>query len=381
MTSTASETFQQLVQKLYHSHLNFYLTETPYSAQIVIRKRFLKDTNGPSPSFSPTSIQTEEVDRLHNQVLDLQKTAERLNKTIESLESKKAQAEAQAVKTHEIKTTEISVLKNSYKKSEDTIKALKKDLDDKQKDVKGKEKIIHELELKCENLITNIKNHKAELTKVKKENKKLLKHKTKTDQQFSSDSNQNIRAKAYSDHEKLSSSIGGIAPVSISNTSSSSDTPCLELLDTTAVKLDYTAVASAWPSSSPRGSGPSTPPCNPPLPDPTSDSPRTPPVIPKIPACSENQTVVENDSLESKKVKRKSLLSEEVQEILKNDKLDFAKLVEAVRNNKLPSDLLENDDDEFNYEEYPDEYCNIHDVTDEAIENDVTNEDESNLTV
>ena len=83
----------------------------------------------------------------------------------------------------------------------------------------------------------------------------------------------------------------------------------------------------------------------------------------------------------AKKVKPKSLLSEEVQEILKNDKLDFAKLVEAVRNNKLPSDLLENDDDEFNYEEYPDEYCNIHDVTDEAIENDVTNEEEFNLTV
>ena len=71
---------------------------------------------------------------------------------------------------------------------------------------------------------------------------------------------------------------------------------------------------------------------------------------------------------------------------MRNDKLDFAKLVEAVRNNKLPSDLSENDEDDddygsFNYEEYPDEYWNIHDVTDDTLENDVTEEDLSNSTL
>ena len=385
MTSIESETFQQLVMKLYQSQLNFHLTETPYSAQIIIRKSFLKDKIGPSPWFSPTSVQNEEVETLHTQVIDLQKTVESSNRMIEILESKLAKAETEALKTLEIKATEISVLKSSLKKSEDVVKSLKKDLDEKHKDVKGKEKAIQRLELKCENLSTNIKNHKAELTKVKNENKKLLKCKAKTEKQLGKDFNQNIPAK---DERNLNvtpcSLIGGIAPVSPSNTSSSSNTPPCELLDTAtaaaAVEIDHTTAPSACPSST-QPCGPSSPPCNLPLPGPTSVSPRTPPRNEHLTlACGENQFVVENDLLEDKKVKSKNLLSEEVQEILKNDKFDFAKLVEAVRNNKLPSDLSENDANEddyssFNYEEYPDEYWNIHDVSDDAIENDVTEED------
>ena len=88
--------------------------------------------------------------------------------------------------------------------------------------------------------------------------------------------------------------------------------------------------------------------------------------------------MVENKTY-GKEVKRKSLLSEEVQEILKSDKLDFAELVEAVRNDKLPSDQLEDEENDsfinFNYKKYPDEYWNFHDVTDDAIENDITDDD------
>ena len=51
MTTTADELFQILIQKLRQTQLNFHLTETPYSAQILIRKRFLKDKNSPSPLF------------------------------------------------------------------------------------------------------------------------------------------------------------------------------------------------------------------------------------------------------------------------------------------------------------------------------------------
>ena len=62
---------------------------------------------------------------------------------------------------------------------------------------------------------------------------------------------------------------------------------------------DDNKVASAWPSSTPCGSSrPSLP-----LSDPNSDSPRKHPIILN---CSENQTWVENLSLENKKVKRKS---------------------------------------------------------------------------
>ena len=64
---------------------------------------------------------------------------------IEIPESKIAQAETQALKTLKIKATEISVLKNSLKKSEDVVKSIKKDLAEKHKDVKGKEQAWAEL--------------------------------------------------------------------------------------------------------------------------------------------------------------------------------------------------------------------------------------------
>ena len=80
MTTTASEIFQLLVQKLRQGHLNFHLTETPYSAQILIRKRFLKDKTCPSPSFfsDVNKFQNEEntVDERH---------VEELNKTVQKI--------------------------------------------------------------------------------------------------------------------------------------------------------------------------------------------------------------------------------------------------------------------------------------------------------
>ena len=68
------------------------------------------------------------------------------------------------------------------------------------------------------------------------------------------------------------------------------------------------------------------------------------------------------------------MLSDEVQKKLKEEKLDFGKLLEAVKNDKLPSDLLEHYEDEdyrySDYEDYPPKYWDkeIHDVTDEEAE-------------
>ena len=99
MTMSASETYQQLVKKLYQSQLHFCLTETPFSAQIVIRKRFLKDQTGPSLLFSSNNnIQSDEVDNLNIQVIKLEKTVQNSNETIEILENKVANAETRASK-------------------------------------------------------------------------------------------------------------------------------------------------------------------------------------------------------------------------------------------------------------------------------------------
>ena len=47
------------------------------------------------------------------------------------------------------------------------------------------------------------------------------------------------------------------------------------------------------------------------------------------------------------------MLSDEVQKMLKGEKLDFGKLLEAVKNDKLPNDLLEHyEDEDYRYSDY-----------------------------
>ena len=110
----ANATFQQLVHKLYSSNLHFHLSETPFSAQILIRKRFLRDKGGPS-SFLSVS---EDVSKLNEQVLDLQKQVKKSRDNNDILENKLVEAEACAKKAYEEKKTEVEALKNSVKKSE-----------------------------------------------------------------------------------------------------------------------------------------------------------------------------------------------------------------------------------------------------------------------
>ena len=116
MTTSASATFQHLVLKLYQSQLHFCLTETPYSAQIVIRKRYLKDQSGPSLQFSSDkNAVNDEIEDLNVQVSELKKTVENSNKIIEILENKVAKAETQALKAFVEKKTETLALKSSLK--------------------------------------------------------------------------------------------------------------------------------------------------------------------------------------------------------------------------------------------------------------------------
>ena len=168
----ANETFQQLVQKLYTSNLHFHLSETPFSAQILIRKRFLRDKCGPSsiPSVS------EEVSKLNDQIFELQKQIQKSCDDKDILENKLVEAEARAKKAYEEKITEVEALKNSVNKSELFAKNLKKELEIKNKVIRENENLIKKLEHKNESLATNYKNLKTDLNKVKNENRKLLKN-------------------------------------------------------------------------------------------------------------------------------------------------------------------------------------------------------------
>ena len=168
--------FQQLVQKLHSSHLHFHLSETPFSAQILIRKKFIKDMM--VPSITASDSQSKEITNLNNQILELQKKVEIFSDTIDILEKKLDEAESKAMKTYQEKEIESETLRNSLKNSDFVASNLKKDLQVQQKVVKENLKLIQKLELKNENLAVNNKNIKAELNKVKNENKKLLRNKT-----------------------------------------------------------------------------------------------------------------------------------------------------------------------------------------------------------
>ena len=171
MTITSNEIFRQLVQTLYSSNLHFHLSETPFSAQILIRKKFLNDRVTPSSTSLLSQTETAQ-----NQVLELQKIIENSSETINRLELRLENAESKALKAYDDKKIEVEALKSSLKNSGLEVRNLKKDLEDERKFVKDKDKIIQKLEQKCENLATSNMNVKTEKNKLKNENKKLLKN-------------------------------------------------------------------------------------------------------------------------------------------------------------------------------------------------------------
>ena len=160
---TAHETFQQLVQNLYTSNLHFHLTETPFSAQILIRKKFLKNRIG--QSSTTLNFQSEEINYLNNKIAELQKQVKDSNDIANTLEKKLGQAEAEALKVYEENKTKMEALKSSIKNSDFLAKNVTKRLESEQKVAKENEKLIQKLELKCENLAKNYKNIQTELNK------------------------------------------------------------------------------------------------------------------------------------------------------------------------------------------------------------------------
>ena len=177
MAMAVDKVFQHLIQKLYESGLHFYLSETPFSAQISIRKKMLKDRA--VSSLTVATSEDEEIIRLKDQIIKFHKEVENSNEVINILENKVAHAEAKAFKAYEEKKMEVETLKNTLKKCNHEVSKLKKDLETEHKVVKDKEMQLSKFNKKCENLTLNIKNVKNEMNKVKNENKKLLKSRSK----------------------------------------------------------------------------------------------------------------------------------------------------------------------------------------------------------
>ena len=104
MAATANEMFQRLVQALYDSHLHFYLSETPFSAQICIQKKFLKDR--PTSNASSTGFNSLD-ETASNQIMELQKKVKSSEEIINILECKLEEAESKVLKAYNDKKIEI----------------------------------------------------------------------------------------------------------------------------------------------------------------------------------------------------------------------------------------------------------------------------------
>ena len=165
MAISPNETFLQIKKLLYHSNLHFHLSETPFSAQIMIRKRFLKGTEGPSPSANDVHIDENHI--VNTKFQEIEKIIVDSRETIELLEEKIAKAEAKALHIYDEKKTEVTILENSVKRSDCEITKIKKELNAKNKEICEKVKCIQKLEHKIENLVSTNKNLKTELNQVK----------------------------------------------------------------------------------------------------------------------------------------------------------------------------------------------------------------------
>ena len=203
MGPSASEVYHQLIKKLRLSNLNFLLSETPYSAQIIIRKRFLKDVTCPDPSFdvsaaNETIVKDYEILKesnclLENEISELKLVSERDKENIAILEEKVVKAEAAALKSFEKSNIELSTLKKTNKSLNSNLEEVKRELSLKNKQLKQKEKEIHKSDVKCENLSCNLKKVKDELSSLKQERRKYFKKKLVNHEEASESNNNSVK--------------------------------------------------------------------------------------------------------------------------------------------------------------------------------------------
>ena len=187
MFTPASVTCSRVLNTIKTSQLDFYLQETPYSAFITIRKKYMKD-------FKHTTEDLSENIEVENIIKDLKRENEKLTnyakeKEVESdsiknnariLEEKLEKAEKEMLKHFEHSnkqksdlSEEINLLKSLKKKDNDTIANLKIDLSKSRTESKSLHKELSNMEKKNENLKNKVDNANASKRESIIKNKKL----------------------------------------------------------------------------------------------------------------------------------------------------------------------------------------------------------------
>ena len=145
MATSATAVCQLILNQLRSSNLNFIVSETPYSAQIMLRKRFVKEASGPAWAKAPKDLY-ETPNNMVDDQSELIKTLEQNNQSLSEsnslLENRLAMAVASAYKAFNEKADEIAILKNNMKTNKSEKDAFRRDLNQEKKIMKEKEKEV-----------------------------------------------------------------------------------------------------------------------------------------------------------------------------------------------------------------------------------------------
>ena len=204
----------QVLQRLKSSNLNFYVQETPYSAYITIRKKFIKgrESNAESKSLSSNREDREVIENLKAKIEALEIDNTNFESDLHSLSSKeetvsnelvRVMAEKVAVekaniaieKALETKTVETKKLQNTVKDLSRDIQNIQNELKVSTKNLKAKEKEVQRLEKTNDNSQETSNRLKVKNSELNTENKKLKKRLAKLEknqaavQKETSDSN------------------------------------------------------------------------------------------------------------------------------------------------------------------------------------------------
>ena len=165
--TTAQEVCQSVLDQLRNSNLNFKICETPFSAEVILRKKFTRDQQGPTDSFMLASGAVENSLQEENQIL-----RDNLNSreaTIQILEEKMEKIEATALKEFKKRNDEILSYKSVISKHGSELSSLKAETSKSLKLRKQRENEVLSSEHKNENLSKTVKKLKEDLEKVKSE--------------------------------------------------------------------------------------------------------------------------------------------------------------------------------------------------------------------
>ena len=249
MTNSALATCSNVLDTIKSSHLDFYLQETPYSAFITIRKKYVKNFQPSEQKYtsiaSSTVIENLELEnkklKIENQ--EVKAESEKSRNELLIVQKKLEKAENDLLKNFKDRKNEksklceeIEVMKALKKKDNDAISVLTMDLSKAKTEIKSMMKALYNMENKNENTKDKLDKLNASNNEMMKEKKKLTNEnknlKKKIDNFEGANNNTMNSCKQSSNSSSISFSHASsqTTPVKSSETSVPTSTPELKCL-------------------------------------------------------------------------------------------------------------------------------------------------------